>query len=744
MRSLSTGRSEADGRKRVEFLGFICGSLFHRGALLGFAWFFSCAFQILQFFADPELSFHENLWGFVHFVDDFVTMPCYYAFSTEAMDAVRRRANRVMSVALMKEIQPVAFKHTWRLRPRDVDASFFSPASSSDSVFSSIVHSLPVPGSSGGSAGIPASIYEHPEALLPPSDPESFVFPARGKGRDRRANADRGERNVMEEILSFAGNIREKLSFSGDTANQGDSASAGFAPADGDRGVQAPRGEKGKGKEIEVSHTSASRQYWRLLPPLPSHENSRHEEAGEFAGGFPLGLGVRNGNRAEDSAGATFTTINITAYFPSAPPHASEDERQRNLEEAFSLLRLFASPHSRLHGEAGDLSASTPEGSLPSSATAEANGKGKWPGDGGGGREDERQGGGKTVASSEDGREGEDALPKANQGGGKATEDALGREPARASEQVSKQHTRQKTWREKLKLVFGGGKTGGGADDWPDELFEKHTEFVSPDLLNWREERGESETARRKDTTAGRPALFFFHGGGLVMSDHRGYDKLLRRLSNLLYPSGALVFAIDYRLAPEHKFPLPLQDCLQAISFVVDQAKMFGVDGSRLAILGDSGGGSLAAAVMGEALRRVDAFPWVKNVRSLTLVYPSLCRGCATRSQIVDGSLFYLKRDIWFSLLYSPAIGAPDDWRQKPFTMPPALLRQFPPTFLVLFTHDIMYDIGVLFHEKLRRHGVRTGIYIAPGFHGFFGSDRWSRFGVPSVEWTADRIMKSW
>ncbi|KFH02822.1 alpha/beta hydrolase fold domain-containing protein, partial [Toxoplasma gondii MAS] len=109
-----------------------------------------------------------------------------------------------------------------------------------------------------------------------------------------------------------------------------------------------------------------------------------------------------------------------------------------------------------------------------------------------------------------------------------------------------------------------------------------------------------------------------------------------------------------------------------------------------------------------------------------------------------EGSLFYLKRDIWFSLLYSPAIGAQDDWRQKPFTTPSALLRQFPTTFLVLFTHDIMYDIGVLFHEKLRRHGVRTGIYIAPGFHGFFGSDRWSRFGVPSVEWAADRIMDNW
>lgn len=54
----------------------------------------------------------------------------------------------------------------------------------------------------------------------------------------------------------------------------------------------------------------------------------------------------------------------------------------------------------------------------------------------------------------------------------------------------------------------------------------------------------------------------------------------------------------------------------------------------RLALIGDSGGGSLAASVMGEALRRAEEFPWVQHVKSLTLIYPSLCRGCATRSHI--------------------------------------------------------------------------------------------------------------
>ncbi|PHJ22742.1 alpha beta hydrolase fold domain-containing protein [Cystoisospora suis] len=91
---------------------------------------------------------------------------------------------------------------------------------------------------------------------------------------------------------------------------------------------------------------------------------------------------------------------------------------------------------------------------------------------------------------------------------------------------------------------------------------------------------------------------------------------------------------------------------------------------------------------------------------------------------------------------YSTSVGSTDDWRQKPFDTPNALLKLFPPTYIVLFTHDIMYDIGILFHEKLRRQGVHTGLYIAPGFHGFYGSDRWSRFGVEAVLWTAQNIRK--
>ncbi|KFG56910.1 alpha/beta hydrolase fold domain-containing protein [Toxoplasma gondii RUB] len=688
------------------------------------------SFLFWQFFVDPELSFLENLWSTIHFVDDLVTTPCYYAFNREAMDVVRRRANRVMSVALMKEIQPVSFKHTWRLRPREKDENFF-PRFSSDFVLSSSIQNVAPSDSLRFSPGIPASIYEHPETLLPPSDPNSFVFPSYAKEAARRATAKR---------LAFADGAGENLLFSGRQDRPESASDSSGADAES-RGVRASQ----ETREIPVSHTSASRRYWRLLPPLA--EYSCVGDAAEFREIAGTSGSITQGNDdAVVERGASFQTINITAYFPAAPPYASEDERRGFRAEARRLLRLFAL-HGRHRGEE-DSSSSIGENEAFSSGGGGAGAAEKERLHGARGGEETLGGEGErrdTEAGGETAREGrEKDAPRPQEEGGngprRGNAEAEGVYAAGAQSLEKKQG--RNDWRENLEQVFKRESSQGDSAAWGEDLFEKHIEFVTPELLDWRGENPEEESVEK--IPRGRPALFFLHGGGLVMNDHRGYDKLLRRLSNLLSPSGALVFAVDYRLAPEHEFPQPLQDCLQAISFIVDNAKMVGVDPSRLAILGDSGGGSLAAGVMGEALRRVDEFPWAKNVKSLTLVYPSLCRGCATRSQIVEGSLFYLKRDIWFSLLYSPAIGAQDDWRQKPFTTPSALLRQFPTTFLVLFTHDIMYDIGVLFHEKLRRHGVRTGIYIAPGFHGFFGSDRWSRFGVPSVEWAADRIMDNW
>ncbi|KAL8439396.1 hypothetical protein Efla_001866 [Eimeria flavescens] len=205
----------------------------------------------------------------------------------------------------------------------------------------------------------------------------------------------------------------------------------------------------------------------------------------------------------------------------------------------------------------------------------------------------------------------------------------------------------------------------------------------------------------------------------------------------------ALPLLFPRRLSPEHKFPVPMEDCLHAISFVVNNAAAFGIDVSKLAVIGDSAGGALTASVLGEALRLPQRYPWIRNVKHAALVYPSLCRGCPTRSHLLYGDIKALKNDIWFAFAHTQVLGPVGDWRQTPFAIPSEILSQFPPTSLILFTHDIQYEIGVLFHERLRRARATTSLFVAPGMHGFFGSDAWSAFGVQAVEWTIGRILKS-
>ncbi len=111
------------------------------------------------------------------------------------------------------------------------------------------------------------------------------------------------------------------------------------------------------------------------------------------------------------------------------------------------------------------------------------------------------------------------------------------------------------------------------------------------------------------------PALVYFHGGGWVIGDLESHDGACRRIAN---DAGCVVVSVDYRLAPEHRFPAAVDDSAAATKWVIGQAASLGIDASRVAVGGDSAGGNLAAVVA--LMSRNGELP---KLSFQALVYPS-------------------------------------------------------------------------------------------------------------------------
>jgi len=202
------------------------------------------------------------------------------------------------------------------------------------------------------------------------------------------------------------------------------------------------------------------------------------------------------------------------------------------------------------------------------------------------------------------------------------------------------------------------------------------------------------------------PALLWIHGGGYVLGRAKQDDNLCRRFVKAL---GATVASVDYRLAPEHRFPAALNDCYSALTWL---AGLPTVDPARVAIGGASAGGGLAAAL---ALRARDGSA-VRPVLQL-LVYPMLDDRTVTRSDL-DGSRYRLwsqdsNRCGWTSYLTGadPQIAVPARHED---------LAGLPPAWVGVGTRDMFYDEDVAYAERLKAAGVACHVEIVPGaFHSF-------------------------
>ena len=213
------------------------------------------------------------------------------------------------------------------------------------------------------------------------------------------------------------------------------------------------------------------------------------------------------------------------------------------------------------------------------------------------------------------------------------------------------------------------------------------------------------------------PILLFFHGGGWVTETVENYDRVCSRMAQA---TAHIVVSVEYRLAPEHKFPIPLEDCYAAAKALYMNQLILNTDPEKITIIGDSAGGNLTAAVCLMARDRGEFTP-----RRQILIYPAL-GNCYTeespyRSVHENGSDYLLtavKMEDYLTLYQSTA-----EDRQNPYFAPilEKNLRNLPETLILTAEYDPLRDEGEVYGRKLQAAGNHVEVYRIHGaFHGFF------------------------
>jgi acetyl esterase len=207
-------------------------------------------------------------------------------------------------------------------------------------------------------------------------------------------------------------------------------------------------------------------------------------------------------------------------------------------------------------------------------------------------------------------------------------------------------------------------------------------------------------------------ALVYFHGGGWVIGSLETHENLCKALANR---AGARVVSVDYRLAPEHRWPAAAEDCYAVTCHLAERGAALGIDGARLAVGGDSAGGNLAAVVA--LLARERGGP---RLRHQVLIYPVTDHDFARASYRDNGKDYFLTTEAmqWFWDHYVPERGRRDDWSAAPLRA--EKLSGLPPATVITAGYDPLRDEGEAYAERLREAGVPTTLSRYDGqIHGF-------------------------
>lgn len=214
---------------------------------------------------------------------------------------------------------------------------------------------------------------------------------------------------------------------------------------------------------------------------------------------------------------------------------------------------------------------------------------------------------------------------------------------------------------------------------------------------------------------APRPAVLHIHGGGMIVG--RVADTIVAS-QRLASEFDCVVVEVDYRLSPETAFPGPLDDCYSALAWLHDNAATLGIDRARIAVMGESAGGGLAA-MLAIAARDRRAIPLCYQL----LIYPMLDdrTGSTRRVPPFIGTIGWNEagnRFGWTSFLGRPA-GSPT----VPYGSVPARvadLSGLPPAFIGVGTLDLFVDEDIAYAARLAAAGVATQLHVTPGaYHGF-------------------------
>ena len=212
----------------------------------------------------------------------------------------------------------------------------------------------------------------------------------------------------------------------------------------------------------------------------------------------------------------------------------------------------------------------------------------------------------------------------------------------------------------------------------------------------------------------GLPVVVYLHGGGWTLGSVEIYDPVTRALANA---ARAIVVSVEYRLAPEHPFPAPLDDCMTALRWIAKNAATFEGDASRLAIAGDSAGGNLAAVCA--LLARDEGGP---DLALQARVYPVTDSDLTTGSYRENGRGYLLEEAEmqWFFDCYTRGGTDRADWRISPLRAPD--VAGVAPALVITAEFDPLRDEGEAYAEALKRAKVEVAYFREPGMvHGYFG-----------------------